>query len=459
MLIGIKLIRGFCIRCARRVVAIFLLFVVYSCTKSSVKKLSPTEVAKAWADMTLYITKNTPANSPTFASRAFAYIGITMYESVVQGYPTHKSLAGQLNGLYDLPLPNSSLKYNWVLSLNSGQAYILKKIYQQTSEANKKRIDSLEYLVNKQYSDEVKDQPTIKRSVTHGRGVAEAIYQWSLADGGHRAYLHNFDKSVKWSTALGSWEPPLYGQSFSHYPLHPTWGSNRVFTVANERLSKPKMIGFDSSSSSAYYKQFDSVFQKNKSISLQEKEAALWWADDPGDTFTPPGHSYYLTGQILKEQKPILIIYAEAYARTGIAVADAFINCWKWKYVFFSERPSSFIIKHIDKTWESFWPDPPFPAFPSGHATQAAAVSGVLINLFGEKINLVDSAHVGRPRDELRNIDFKPRKFNSFRELADEVANSRFFGGIHTPQDNREGLNMGYQIAGNINSLQWRNHN
>ena len=27
------------------------------------------EIAAQWADMTLYVTKNTPANSPTFASR------------------------------------------------------------------------------------------------------------------------------------------------------------------------------------------------------------------------------------------------------------------------------------------------------------------------------------------------------------------------------------------------------
>lgn len=151
------------------------------------------------------------------------------------------------------------------------------------------------------------------------------------------------------------------------------------------------------------------MYEKSKSLTREEKEAALWWGDDPGETFTPPGHSYYLASLVLKKQRPTLIKCAETYARVGIAVADAFINCWKWKYHFFSERPSSFISSNIDEKWKSFWPDPPFPAFPSGHATQAAAVAAVLIDLYGDKIDLIDSAHVGRPKDQLRGTEFKPR--------------------------------------------------
>ena len=36
------------------------------------------------------------------------------------------------------------MNYDWILSLNAGQAVILKRIYNQTSDANKLRIDSLE---------------------------------------------------------------------------------------------------------------------------------------------------------------------------------------------------------------------------------------------------------------------------------------------------------------------------
>ncbi len=441
--------------------SLLLLFVliVSSCNERA-KVFTQQEVATTWADMTLYVTKNTPANSPTFASRGFGYIGLTMYESIVHGYPTYKTLAGQLNGLSALPLPDSIVKYDWILSLNASQAYILKKIYIQTSDENKHRIDSLENAIYVQFSEALNDDTDAiaARSIEYGRAVAEAIFQWSLSDGGHRGYLKNFDKSIVAPTAPGSWEPPLYGQSFSHFPLHPHWGDNRTFVKLNSELPAPRMITYDTSKKSEYYKQFLSVYERNTSVTQEEKETALWWADDPGETFTPPGHSYYLGTLVLKKQNPELIKCAETYARIGMATADAFVNCWKWKYHFWSERPSSFITKHIDERWESFWPDPPFPAFPSGHATQAAATATVLIDLFGEKLTLIDSAHALRPRDELRNVDFKPRIFNSFWQVAEETANSRFYGGIHSPQDNDVGLAEGSKVGLNINALNWNNN-
>lgn len=424
-------------------------------SRQNVKIFTEQDVATAWGDMLLFVAKNTPANSPTFASRGFGYIGLTMYESIVHGYPDHTSLAGQLNGLATLPLPEPNVDYDWVLALSSGQAHILKKIYIQTSDSNKLRIDSLEHLVFEQFSRAVNDEAVASRSVSFGRAVAEAIFQWSMTDGGHRGYLHNFDKSVVSPTAPGLWEPPLFSQSFSHYPLHPHWGDNRTFVKENAKLPTPEMIRYDPSKDSDYYRQSQRVYEKSKTLSQEEKEIALWWNDDPGETFTPPGHSYYLALQVLKKENPALIKCAETLARVGIAVADAFINCWKWKYHYFSERPSSFIIKNIDERWVSFWPDPPFPSFPSAHATQSAATAIVLIDLYGEKFALTDSAHAARPRDELRQVGYKARTFDSFWQVAQETANSRLFGGIHMPQDNDVGLAEGIKIGQNVNLLNW----
>jgi membrane-associated phospholipid phosphatase len=140
----------------------------------------------------------------------------------------------------------------------------------------------------------------------------------------------------------------------------------------------------------------------------------------------------------------------------GLTVADAFTDCWKWKYHFFSERPNTYITQFIDPEWESFWPDPPFPAFPSGHAIQAAATATVLTDLFGDNFAFTDSAHVGRPRDELRGVEFRARSFGSFWDFAVETANSRFYGGIHTPQDNQAGQDAGVLIGKNVNGLVWR---
>ena len=79
------------------------------------------ELATTWANMTLYITRYTPANTPTYASRGLGYVGLTMYESIVHGSPEYQSLAGQLNGLASLPQPDTTKTYNWPLASTPGR--------------------------------------------------------------------------------------------------------------------------------------------------------------------------------------------------------------------------------------------------------------------------------------------------------------------------------------------------
>lgn len=428
---------------------------ILSC-KQSEKPPQDFELAAAWGDMTLYITRYTPANSPTFASRCLGYIGLTMYESAVNGYPEYKSIAPQLNGLGALPSPQKGVEYNWMLSLNAAEAEILRKIYIQTSDDNKRKIDSLEQKFEQSISSTIKDESVVKRSVAYGKTIAQKIFEWSKTDGGDRAYLHNFDKKMTFVQRPGCWQPPLYAQSFSHYPLHPHWGTNRTFLAIDSAITDPVFIPYDTTPGSAYYDQFKQVYDEEKNLTTDNKQAAIWWSDDPEETFTPPGHSYYLATIAIRKEKPDLIKCAETYARVGMAVADAFRNCWKWKYKFFSERPNTFISQHIDPEWHSWWPDPPFPAFPSGHAIQASAMATVLTDLYGDHFDFTDSAHFGRKRDEQRNTDFVVRHFTSFWQVAEETANSRFYGGIHTPQDNQAGLIKGKEIAQNINNLKWK---
>lgn len=435
-----------------------LLLLIIACSTEEQTKFEEKDVAIEWANMTLYITQYTPSNSPTFASRAFGYIGLTMYESIVAGFSDYKSMNGQLKDFSSLPSLDLTKEYNWVLSLNAGQSEILKSIYVQTSEENIKKIDSLELVIFNQFQQGI-DIETVKRSVTFGKSVAAKIFEWSKTDGGHRGYLHNFDKTMVHPVRPGSWKPPLFAQSFSHHPLHPHWGENRTFASTNEMVNDPEIIPYDTTVGSPYYKQFENVYLKDLELTKKEKEAAIWWGDDPDVSFSPPGHSYYFATLALEGHNSSMIESAQVYAQMGMAIADAFINCWKWKYQFFTERPNTFIPKYIDEEWESFWPDPPFPSFPSGHAIQAAAAATILENNFGPKFNFTDRAHEGRERDELKETDFVIRSFETFWEAALETADSRFYGGIHTQLDNKVGLEKGTIIAKNVYALDWKNTN
>ncbi len=420
----------------------------------------PADVAVKWADMTLYTIRYSGFNTPTYSSRSLGYLGLALYESIVPGDSTHRSLSGQLNGL-SLPMAEAGKSYHWILSLNAAQDTLLKLLYPVPGNSHRaihERIDSLYQSVYKEQSKGISPE-TIERSIQFGKAVAMAIYNWSSSDGGDNAFARNFDPNYIFPSGPSYWIPPSRGQTISLFPLHPHWGNNRTFLLGNSTIPVSPILPFSTDPASDYYKLYKEVYDKDHTLSLEEREIAAWWGDDPTETFSPPGHSYYLATIAIKNSKSNVVKAAEAYARTGLAVADAFINCWKAKSTYFNERPSSFVKKYIDPAWIQFWPEPPFPAFPSGHATQAAAAATVLTDLFGGSFPFTDDSHKGfRRYDDLRFLDLRypARSFSSFWEAARECAYSRFLGGIHTQQDNIAGEQEGELIGKNVNALRWK---
>lgn len=177
-------IRIYCVCC----------LIIYGACNSTLDLYEDYVIVNKWADMALRITKETPANSPTYASRCFGYIGLTKYESVVNGFSHYNSVAGQLNGLANLTKPDKDKEYNWQTSFNAAQARIIKSVYNQTDDVNKKSIDSLELDILENISAHVHDTEMINRSIIYGQQIADEIFEWSKSDGGHRAYLKNFEK-------------------------------------------------------------------------------------------------------------------------------------------------------------------------------------------------------------------------------------------------------------------------
>jgi hypothetical protein len=422
--------------------------------------VEPADAALRWAGTTLFAIRNSAGNSPTYASRSLGYMGLAMYEAIVWGDSSHVSMGGQLNGLI-LPKPQAGKAYEWMIVLNAAQQALLEDLYSLPGNANasvKNTIDTTASAMLRQYSAGLSNE-TIERSAQFGRDLAEAIYQWSLTDGGDKGYARNFEPSFTFPSGPSYWVPPTRGQSSSKLPLHPYWGENRTFVKANGSLSVPAIVPFSTDPSSAYYRLYRAVYEKDKMLTREEREIAAWWGDDPSESVSPPGHAYYLAGIVVRDSKAGLMRAAEAFAKTGLSVADAFINCWKVKYVYFNERPSSYVAKYIDPAFRQFWPEPPFPAFSSGHATQCAAAATVLSSVFGNAFAFTDDLHVGERRfDDVRFLDltYPARSFRSFKEAADECAFSRFLGGIHTQQDNDVGLAQGAIIGQHVNELQWR---
>ncbi len=410
------------------------------------------DLALKWSEMNLKLIRQSAGFTPPVASRALGYAGLTMYETVVPGIKSHRSLAGQLNGLKTLPQPEPGKEYHWAASANAGQLFMAKNLWSNAPEAAQKTIDSLAAALRATFLAE-SNLEIIERSEAFGAAVAKAIFEWSKTDGGHEGFKRNFPADYKVAVAPGAWQTTENGRAI---PMQPYWGKNRTFLAANSSMPMPSPLPVSTQVNSPYFQQYYDVYKKNTTLTSLEKEISVWWADDPSETFTPPGHSYNIARIAVKNSGAKLDKAAEAFARAGIAVADAFTLCWKCKFTFNNERPYTFVRRAIDPNWVPFWPAPPFPGYSSGHSTQSAASAIALEAVFGTDFAFVDDSHVNRVRDTKRNVDFKARSFKTLWSAAEESAYSRFLGGIHTFQDNDTGLKEGRKIGQNINSLQWK---
>jgi hypothetical protein len=109
---------------------------------------------------------------------------------------------------------------------------------------------------------------------------------------------------------------------------------------------------------------------------------------------------------------------ARLYAITAVGLYDGFAACWDAKYTYWGIRPDQY-----DTTYSpALMGTPPFPGYPSGHATISAVMAGLYSYFFP-----VEAAY--------------------FQSEAKEAAESRFQGGIHFRTDNEVGLELGRKIA------------
>lgn len=401
-------------------------------------------VATRWFALAEKLVQESSGFSPPVASRAFGYLGVTLYEAVQPGMPGHRSLAGQLNGLTALPQPGTG-NYHWPTVANSALASMTRHMFGPAAGENSSKVEALEVTLADRFETAV-DPVVFERSVTQGQRVAEAIYAWSLTDGGHEGYTRTA-AVYKPPDGPGLWvgTPPDFADA-----LQPTWGENRSFTAGTECPVTPP-LAYSEDPTSAFYAEALEVRQTVMSLTPEQRTIARYWADNPTDTATPPGHWTAILTRFLREGGYSLAQAAEAYAKLELALADSFIVCWRDKYQYNVVRPVTYIQKVIDATWNT--PNvtdpvvtPPFPEYPSGHSVQSAAAATVLTELFGP-VSFTDHTHDA--------LGFAPRSFPSFWAAAEEAASSRLYGGIHYRAAIEQGLMQGRCIGERINALQF----
>ncbi len=399
------------------------------------------EVATTWFDKSLELVKATPGFSPPVTSRALAYAGLTLYEALVPGMDGFRSLGGTLPGLATLPATGRNRAYDWPTVANAALAAVLRGLFPSAQSAV---VNALETRLEDSLRPSL-PLGVFARSVERGREVASAVFEWSTSDGGHERYLRSFPPYEP-PVGPGLWVPTPPGFLPA---LQPFWGSNRCLAIAGGADCPPgDHPPYSEDPGSPFYAEALEVYETVQDLTPEQEVIASFWSDDPGATATPPGHSISIATQVLRREGASLARAAEAYAKVGIAVCDAFVACWHQKYRYNLLRPVTYIRRLFDPAWLSVLVTPPFPEYTSGHSVQSGAAFQVLTDLFGEGYAFVDHTHDER--------GFAPRSFGSFFEAAEEAAISRLYGGIHFRSAIVNGVTQGKCIGQAVGALPFR---
>jgi hypothetical protein len=402
------------------------------------KALSAVPVLQEWYDLILNLVRHTATYSPPVASRAFAYLGVTVFEAVASGSSQLQSLAGQLNGLKDMPWRKAGAAYDEASVLNGALAFAAQSFFANTGPTGQRALAAMAKKMQARVAAGV-PLKTMARSVAFGEAIAKHILDWSMSDGGAKVENLGFPDQYELTKGPGHWVP-TNTQALQQHPLLPGWGKNRPFaTPASASCTLPPPPAYSEDKASAFYAEAKEVFDTKNSLTPEQKKIARFWSDDPMLSPTPPGHWVAIALSIFERDQLPIEKRVDVLARLGVAVADAFIGCWQVKYEYDLLRPITYIRKMFDPKWEALLITPPFPEYPSGHSVQSGAAAVVMTQAFGEKFAFVDSSH---EKDGLGT-----RSYPDFWMAAKEAAMSRLYGGIHFRAAVERGLDQGRCIG------------
>jgi hypothetical protein len=319
------------------------------------------------------------------------------------------------------------------------------------------------------------------QGVALGRAAALAILQMRTGDGAdHPEPLYGVDyiasdQPGKWRQdpisqhplALGAyWDQvtPFVLTSADQFRVPPPPALNSAeYTLAYEEV---KVLGGDGATTPT-------------ARTAEATEVGIYWAYDGTPSLCAPPRLYnQIAMQIAKQRGTSVLEMARLLALVNVAMADAGIACWESKYYYEFWRPVTGIRESDPGTGPTLLGDgnagtvgdttyrplgapasnalgpnftPPFPAYPSGHATFGGALFQTLRRFWGTddiEFTFVSDELNGVTVDNEGNIrPFAPRTFLSLSEAEEENGQSRIYLGIHWCFDKEQGILAGRDVA------------
>ena len=451
------------------------------------------QLVAQWARSSLALVRSERLGPPV-ASRISAYASLALFE----GYAADQrsglgSLAGQLNGLATLPIASDDAPVDGAVVAAVAERIVLDSLFRDGFATTRTTIDSLAAAqVAARVAAGVSDEERA-RSESHGTSLAAAILAWAADDGffasrtltwvppkgrdkwentatldqyvpqtlsGQSDFVSTDNPNVRLDAA-GATEKGVFTNrpkaagpttlpSFNPTrPTEPYWGTLRTFVIRDgDECAAPPPPAYSETPGSPFHTMASVFYDSVKSLTPEQTQIALFWADNPVATGTPGFHWISVVNQMIERRGLTAPEAAELYALTSLAIADAFIGCWKEKYRSMVVRPVAYVQRLFDPAYRTVIPTPPFPEYTSGHSVQSAAAVDVLIATLGDTIAFDDSSQV--------DVGQPARHFASFTAARDEVAWSRVYAGVHYLPAVLDGVVQGRCIGKRVLALRTR---
>lgn len=403
---------------------------------------------------------------PGRASRAMAIVHIAMFEVINAMENKYESYVGMLPMLPPNPV-----------SLRAGLAQAAHDTLVALFPSHHPRLDEILAI-------ELAALPAgmqKKRGIDLGQRAAKAILTKRTNDGSNRAEPRvniDFITSVK----AGKWrQDPI---SLSPVAMGAYWGEVKPFVI--ESAKKFRAPPPPPMESDAYARAFNEVkrlggdgIHTPTDRTQDQTDIGIYWAYDGTPSLCAPPRLYnQLAIHVAKQMKTDYMELARLLVLLNVAMADSGIAGWESKYFYSVWRPVTGMREADSGTGFTglgdgnpytkgdavFYPlgapasnlqgpnfSPPFPAYPSGHATFGGALFQTLRKFYGRDdvaFSFVSDEFNGSTRDNQGGIrPLKPRSFKSFSEAEEENGQSRIYLGIHWEFDKTQGIAQGRKIA------------
>lgn len=283
------------------------------------------------------------------------------------------------------------------------------------------------------------------------------------------------------TTGIGEWTPdpntPLFSGDFN-LSLGAFWGGVKPFFLnSGDQFRAPAPPAVDSAEYAEAFAETaarggapTNILTESTSTDESRFTGNFWGYDAVPLIGVPPRMYNQIAAQVADEIIEDPVEYARYLAMVNTGMADVAIAAWDSKYFYNLWRPVTGIRRYDgndttsnDPTWHpvgvsvvntqtAIRPTPPFPSYPSGHATFAAMLFELMRHFFdGEKAftfvsdemngDGVDPFYPDRPRPLV------PVRYETLTEAQLENGVSRIYNGVHWQFDNMMGQELGIKIA------------